>query len=75
MCVRGRVCVLGVKLIVLCFRFVCLRLVYHMLPVSLDCPLGVLYVFDYPLGILYVFDCPLGILYVYDCPPRYSLRL
>ena len=23
---------------VLCFSFVCLRLVYHMLPVSLDCP-------------------------------------
>jgi hypothetical protein len=28
--------------IVLCFCFVFLRLVYHMLPVSLDCPFGIL---------------------------------
>jgi hypothetical protein len=43
---------------VVCFCFVCLCLVYPMLPVSLDCPC-IPYIASSP-G-LSIFDCPFGI--------------
>ena len=62
-------CVVFLRIVVsniLCFCFVCLRLVCPVLPVSLDCP--ILIAFRYSLTFIYsfsglsYFDCPFGIL-------------
>jgi hypothetical protein len=63
----------GVQHILLCFLFVCLRVVCPMLPVSMDCPFLIapsvfsnVYLSCVPYVAsfygLSIFDCPFGIL-------------
>jgi hypothetical protein len=56
----------GIQDIVLCFCYVCLRLVHPMLPVSLDCFCFVFRRLVYPVlpgfSGLSICDCPFGIL-------------